>query len=139
MSLMPMSIMLVSMMLIIVVLMSLTLAGCSQHDGTPTPSEAASMDQHLPFDGRSDKAGIFPTGSLTPTAIPAGTPLAVHLQNVASRARLRGPATPSKPRSMNPSRFAGGSWRPAAQKSPASYWMQGPLANYRRRAICAWR
>ncbi len=70
-------------------LMGLTLAGCSQHDATPAPGEAASMDQHLPFDGRSDKAGIFPTGSLTPTAVPAGTPLAVHLQTSLSSATAR--------------------------------------------------
>lgn len=70
-------------------LTSLTLAGCSQHDATSAPEEAASMDQHLPFDGRSDKAGIFPTGSLTPTAIPAGTPLAVHLQTSLSSATAR--------------------------------------------------
>jgi hypothetical protein len=70
-------------------LMGLTLVGCSQHGATPAPGEIASMDQHLPFDGRSDKAGIFPTGSLTPTAIPAGTPLAVHLQTSLSSATAR--------------------------------------------------
>jgi hypothetical protein len=72
-----------------VLLMGLTLAGCSQHDSTPASEEAASMDQHLPFDGRSDKAGIFPTGSLTPTAIPAGTPVAVRLQTSLSSATAR--------------------------------------------------
>lgn len=36
-------------------LMGLTLAGCSQHDATPAPGEAAGMDQHLPFDGGQTK------------------------------------------------------------------------------------
>jgi hypothetical protein len=67
----------------------LTLVGCSQHESIPTSEEAASADQHLPFDGTSDKAGNFPTGSLTPTAIPAGTPLAVHLRTSLSSATSR--------------------------------------------------
>jgi hypothetical protein len=72
-----------------VMLITLTLAGCSQHDGMPTSEESASQDQHLPFDGTSDKGGIFPTGSLTPTAIPAGTPLAVRLRTSLSSATSR--------------------------------------------------
>jgi len=72
-----------------VVLIALTLAGCSPHDGMPTSEETASQDQHLPFDGTSDKGGIFPTGSLTPTAIPAGTPLAVRLRTSLSSATSR--------------------------------------------------
>jgi hypothetical protein len=72
-----------------VMLIALTLAGCSQHDGMPTSEETASQDQHLPFDGTSDKGGIFPTGSLTPTAIPAGTPLAVRLRTSLSSATSR--------------------------------------------------
>lgn len=83
------SIVLVSMMLMIVVLMSLILTGCSQHESTPACEETASADQHLPFDGTSDKAGIFPTGSLTPTAIPAGTPFAVRLRTSLSSATSR--------------------------------------------------
>jgi hypothetical protein len=72
-----------------VMLIALTLASCSQHDGMPTSEETASQDQHLPFDGTSDKGGIFPTGSLTPTAIPAGTPLAVRLRTSLSSATSR--------------------------------------------------
>jgi hypothetical protein len=72
-----------------VVLITLTLVGCSQHQSTPISEETARADQHLPFDGTSDKGGIFPTGSLTPTAIPAGTPLAVHLRTPLSSATSR--------------------------------------------------
>jgi hypothetical protein len=67
-------------------LASLSLAGCSQHQGVPISEETASADQHLPFDGTSDKGGIFPTGSLTPTAIPAGTPIEVRLRTSLSSA-----------------------------------------------------
>ena len=88
-SMMPMSMMLVSMMLIIVVLMSLALTGCSQHESIPISEQTASADQHLPFDATSDKAGIFPTGSLTPTAIPVGTPVAVRLRTFLSSATSR--------------------------------------------------
>lgn len=63
-----------------IVLVSFTLVGCSQHPGLPTSEEVAASDQHLPFDATSDKGGIFPTGSLTPSAIPAGTPLSVRLR-----------------------------------------------------------
>jgi hypothetical protein len=69
-------------------LLSLVLAGCSHHDGIPT-SGVASPDQHLPFDASSDKGGIFPTGSLIATAIPAGTPLAVRLRTALSSATSR--------------------------------------------------
>jgi hypothetical protein len=72
-----------------VVLIALNLAGCSQHPGLPTSEEAAGADQHLPFDAASDKGGIFPTGSLTPTAIPAGTPLAIRLRTPLSSATSR--------------------------------------------------
>jgi hypothetical protein len=75
--------------LVSAVLMILTLAGCSQHESVPISEETASADQHLPFDGRSAKAGIFPTGSLTPTAIPVGTPLAVRLRTSLSSATSR--------------------------------------------------
>jgi hypothetical protein len=74
---------------LLVVLIGLTLAGCSQRQGMSTSEEPASADQHLPFDGTSDKGGIFPTGSLTPIAIPAGTPLAVHLRASLSSATSR--------------------------------------------------
>ena len=83
------SMMLMSMMLIIVVLMSLALTGCSQHESIPISEQTASADQHLPFDATSDKAGIFPTSSLTPTAIPAGTPVAVRLRTFLSSATSR--------------------------------------------------
>ncbi len=83
-SIRPMSLLLASL-----VLVSLILAGCSQHEGVPTSEEAASPDQHLPFDATSDKGGIFPTGSLSPTVIPAGTPLAVRLRTSLSSATAR--------------------------------------------------
>jgi hypothetical protein len=40
----------------------------------------------LPFDRAADKNGISPTGSLTPAAIPAGTPITVRLQSSLSSA-----------------------------------------------------
>ena len=72
-----------------ILLIGLTLAGCSQREGLPTADDNATADQHLPFEGTSDKGGIFPTGSLTPTAIPAGTPLTVHLRASLSSATSR--------------------------------------------------
>jgi hypothetical protein len=75
-------------LVVIVLIMTLALGGCAQHESSVS-EEAPSVDQHLPFDGRSAKAGIFPTGSLTPTAIPAGTPLAVHLRVSLSSATSR--------------------------------------------------
>jgi hypothetical protein len=70
----------------LLLLATLALAGCSQHQGVPISEETANADQHLPFDGASDKGGIFPTGSLTPTAIPAGTPIEVRLRTSLSSA-----------------------------------------------------
>ncbi len=72
-----------------VVLTALNLTGCSQHPGLPNSEGTASADQHLPFDAASDTSGISPTGSLTPTAIPAGTPLAIHLRTPLSSATSR--------------------------------------------------
>jgi hypothetical protein len=76
-------------LMMVVLTVTMGLGGCSQHESSPASEEAPSVDQHLPFDGRSAKAGIFPTGSLTPTAIPAGTPLAVHLRVSLSSATSR--------------------------------------------------
>ena len=45
-----------------VLLMGLILAGCSRRESLPGIEENAA-DQHLPFEGTSDKAGNFPTGS----------------------------------------------------------------------------
>ncbi len=73
----------------VVLLATLTLAGCSQHESLPTAEDAATADQHLPFAAPSDKTGFFPTGSLTPTVIPAGTPLSIHLQLALSSASSR--------------------------------------------------
>jgi hypothetical protein len=73
----------------VVLLLALTLAGCSQRESLPTSVETVSADQHLPFEAASDKAGNFPTGSLTPTAIPAGTPVTIHLQLSLSSASSR--------------------------------------------------
>jgi hypothetical protein len=67
----------------------LILSGCSQHQGMPMSEETVRMDQHLPFDGTSDKGGIFPTGSLIPTAIPAGTSFAIRLRTGLSSATSR--------------------------------------------------
>lgn len=72
-----------------VLFLGLTLAGCSRHEGLPTAEGGPIADQHLPFEGTSDKDGVFPTGSLTPTAIPAGTPITVHLQSSLSSATSR--------------------------------------------------
>ncbi len=71
------------------VIVSFALVGCSQHEGMPTIETNATTDQRLPFEATSDKAGISPTGSLMPTAIPAGTSLAVHLKTPLSSATSR--------------------------------------------------
>jgi hypothetical protein len=73
----------------VVLLLALSLAGCTQRESLPTSVETVSADQHLPFEGTSDKAGNFPTGSLTPSAIPAGTPVTIHLQLSLSSASSR--------------------------------------------------
>jgi hypothetical protein len=75
--------------LVIVLVMGLILAGCSRRDALPLVEESASADQHLPFDATSDKSGISPTGSLAPAAIPAGTPVTIHLQLSLSSASSR--------------------------------------------------
>jgi hypothetical protein len=66
--------------LAIALMLGLILAGCSRREGLPLAEESASADQHLPFDATSDKGGISPTGSLAPAAIPAGTPVTIHLR-----------------------------------------------------------
>lgn len=71
-----------------VLLMGLILAGCSRRESLPGIEENAA-DQHLPFEATSDKSGIFPTGSLAPTAIPAGTPVTIHLRLSLSSASSR--------------------------------------------------
>ena len=88
-SIMPMSMMPAIILLTILLTMILALAGCSQHESSPTAEEAASVDQHLPFARRAAKTGIFPTSSLAPTAIPAGTSFAVHLRMSLSSATSR--------------------------------------------------
>src|SRR5258708_28061817 len=75
--------------LVIVQIMGLILAGCSRRDTLPLVEESASADQHLPFEAASDKSGISPTGSLAPAAIPAGTPVTIHLQLSLSSASSR--------------------------------------------------
>ena len=72
-----------------VLLIALMLAGCSQRESLPATGENATADDHLPFAGTSDKDGIFPTSSLAPTAIPAGTPVTIHLQMSLSSATSR--------------------------------------------------
>jgi hypothetical protein len=72
-----------------VLLIGLMLAGCGQHESLPATGDNATADEHLPFAGASDKDGIFPTSSLAPTAIPAGTPVTVHLQLSLSSATSR--------------------------------------------------
>lgn len=66
--------------------LALWLAGCAQHEALPAAEDSTPADQRLPFEGTSDKGGIFPTGSLTPAAIPAGSLVTVHLQSLLSSA-----------------------------------------------------
>jgi hypothetical protein len=73
----------------VVLALGLTLAGCSQRESLPLAEENTSADQHLPFDAASDKGGISPTGSLAPAAIPAGTPVTIHLRLSLSSASSR--------------------------------------------------
>jgi hypothetical protein len=72
-----------------VLLSGLILAGCSRRETLPGIEENATADQHLPFEAPSDKGGIFPTGSLAPTAIPAGTPVTIHVRLSLSSASSR--------------------------------------------------
>jgi hypothetical protein len=75
--------------LVIVLAMGLTLVGCSRREVLPLAEESVSADQHLPFDATSDNGGISPTGSLAPAAIPAGTPVTIHLRLSLSSASSR--------------------------------------------------
>ena len=63
-----------------VLMLAIVLAGCSQRESLPVTSDNEATNEQLPFSAASDKDGIFPTGSLTPTAIPAGTPITIHVQ-----------------------------------------------------------
>lgn len=72
-----------------VLLLGLTLAACSQRESLPAAEENTTADQHLPFEAASDKGGFFPTGALAPTAIPAGTPVTIHLRLALSSASSR--------------------------------------------------
>jgi hypothetical protein len=63
-----------------VLMLAMTLAGCSQRESLPVTSGNETTSDQLPFSAASDKDGIFPTGSLTTTAIPAGTPVTIHVQ-----------------------------------------------------------
>jgi hypothetical protein len=75
--------------LVAVLLTGLILAGCSKRESVSLAEDSASADQHLPFEAASDKGGISPTGSLTPDAIPAGTPVTIHLRLSLSSASSR--------------------------------------------------
>jgi len=72
-----------------VLLMGMILAGCSRRESLPGIEESLAPDQHLPFQAASDKGGIFPTGSLEPAAIPAGTPVTIHVRLSLSSASSR--------------------------------------------------
>jgi hypothetical protein len=72
-----------------VLVIVLVMAGCLRRETLPLIEESASADQHLPFDATSDKNGISPTGSLAPAAIPAGTPVTIHLRLSLSSASSR--------------------------------------------------
>jgi hypothetical protein len=72
-----------------VLLMGLILAGCSKRESMSPVEESPSADQHLPFDATSDSGGISPTGLLAPAAIPAGTPVTIHLRLSLSSASSR--------------------------------------------------
>jgi hypothetical protein len=73
----------------VVVVIILVMGGCARRDTLPMVEETVSADQHLPFDGASEKGGISPTGSLAPAAIPAGTPVTIHLRLSLSSASSR--------------------------------------------------
>ncbi len=72
-----------------VLVITLMMCGCARRDSLPMVEESVSADQHLPFDATSNKGGISPTGSLAPAAIPAGTPVTIHLRLSLSSASSR--------------------------------------------------
>jgi len=67
----------------------LVMGACARRDSLPLAEESVAADQHLPFDATSDKTGISPTGLLSPAAIPAGTPVTIHLRLSLSSASSR--------------------------------------------------
>jgi hypothetical protein len=75
--------------LVVVLFIGMTLAGCAQRESLPATGENEATNEQLPFAATSDKNGIFPTGSLTPAAVPAGTPVTIHLQLSLSSATSR--------------------------------------------------
>jgi hypothetical protein len=72
-----------------VLLIGMTLGGCSQRQSLPGSQENAAVDQHFSFEAASDKGGISLTGSLAPAAIPAGTPVTIHVRLSLSSASSR--------------------------------------------------
>jgi hypothetical protein len=72
-----------------VLLLGIVLGGCSQRESLPTAEANSLPDQHLPFEGTSDKTGFSPTGAPMPVIIPAGTPLTIHLRLALSSASSR--------------------------------------------------
>lgn len=72
--------------LFVVLTLAMTLTGCSQRESLPVTSENETTSDQLPFSAASDKEGFFPTGSFTHTAIPAGTPVTIHVQLALSSA-----------------------------------------------------
>lgn len=63
--------------------------GCSRQPGVLASGPAFTDGQHPPFAEESSKGGISPTAALSPSEIPAGTPITVRVQSVISSARAQ--------------------------------------------------
>jgi hypothetical protein len=63
--------------------------GCARQPNVLASDQNPDHDQQLPFEGASNKDGVFPTASLPLADIPAGTPLTVRTQSAVSSAISR--------------------------------------------------
>ena len=120
-----------------VLLIIFMLSGCSRRDTLPLVEESVSADQHLPFDATSDKTGISPTGSLAPAAIPAGTPVTIHLRlSLSSASSAQGILL--RRCSTSPLWFEDTLWRRGAPSCREESWTRRLQTDFRNRATYAW-
>jgi hypothetical protein len=71
---------------VLALMLALALVGCSRQPSVAAANPATGGGQQLPFDRVSDNQGISPTGELTLSGIPAGTPISVQLRSSLSSA-----------------------------------------------------
>lgn len=71
---------------LLVCLSTLLSSGCSSKMQLQAPPPDSAEQKQLPFQAASDTAGVTPTGALTPSGVPVGTPVIVHFRDPLSSA-----------------------------------------------------